>query len=59
MGLLMARPTKRSGSSIHVGTVTVAAWVPPGSDHAAAVAEQFRKLHNEAPGAWTNEVQDS
>jgi NAD(P)-dependent dehydrogenase (short-subunit alcohol dehydrogenase family) len=41
---------------IHVGTVTVAAWVSPGSDHAAAVAEHFWKLHNEQPGAWTNEV---
>jgi len=44
---------------IHVGTVTVAAWVSPGSDHAAAVAGHFWKLHNEKPGAWTNEVQYS
>jgi NAD(P)-dependent dehydrogenase (short-subunit alcohol dehydrogenase family) len=44
---------------IHVATVTVAAWVSPGSDHAAAVAEHFWKLHNETPGAWTNEVQYS
>ena len=44
---------------IHVGTVTVAAWVSPGSDHAAAVAEHFWKLHNEDPGAWTNEIQYS
>lgn len=42
---------------IHVGTVTVSAWVSPGSDHAAAVAEHFWKLHNEQPDAWTNEVQ--
>ena len=44
---------------IHVGTVTVTAWVSPGSDHATAVAEQFWKLHNEKPDAWTNEVQYS
>ncbi len=44
---------------IHVATVTVAAWVSPGSDHAAAVAEHFWKLHTEAPGAWTNEIQYS
>ena len=44
---------------IHVGTVTVTAWVSPGSDHATAVAEHFWKLHNEKPGSWTNEVQYS
>lgn len=32
---------------IHVATVTVTAWVSPGSDHATAVAEHFWKLHNE------------
>jgi NAD(P)-dependent dehydrogenase (short-subunit alcohol dehydrogenase family) len=42
---------------IHVGTVTVAAMVEPGSSHATAVAEHFWKLHNEKPGSWTNEVQ--
>ncbi|HYD15454.1 MAG TPA: SDR family NAD(P)-dependent oxidoreductase [Hyphomicrobium sp.] len=45
--------------NIHVATVTVAAWVSPGSDHAGAVAEHFWKLHNEKPGTWTNEVQYS
>lgn len=44
---------------IHIATVTVAAWVTPGSDHAAAVAEHFWKLHTENPGSWTNEVQYS
>jgi len=44
---------------IHVATVTVGAWVTPGSDHAKAVAEHFWQLHNEPPGAWTNEVQYS
>ncbi len=42
---------------IHVGTVTVAAMVEPGSAHATAVADHFWKLHNEKPGSWTNEVQ--
>lgn len=44
---------------IHVATVTVTAWVSPGSDHAKAVAEHFWQLHNEQPGAWTNEAQYS
>lgn len=42
-----------------MATVTVGAWVTPGSDHAKAVAEHFWQLHNEPPGAWTNEVQYS
>ncbi len=42
---------------IHVATVTVSAWVTPGSEHASAVADHFWKLHNEKPGSWTNEVQ--
>lgn len=44
---------------IHVATVTVAAMVEPGSEHATAVAEHFWKLHNEKPGTWTNEVRFS
>lgn len=42
---------------LHVATVTVAAFVTPGSDHATAVAEHFWQLHNEKPGSWTNEIQ--
>ncbi len=44
---------------IHVATVTVAAFIEPGSDHAKAVAEHFWKLHSEKPESWTNEVRYS
>lgn len=41
---------------IHVATVTVAAFVSPGSKDAEAVAEHFWQLHAQAKGAWTVEV---
>lgn len=41
---------------IHVATVTVAAFVDPGSKDAEAVAEQFWQLHSEPRAAWTVEA---
>lgn len=41
---------------IHVATVTVGAWVSPGDEHSAAVAENFWKVHSEMAGSWSNEV---
>jgi len=40
---------------IHVATVTVAAFVDPGSNAAQAVADQFWKLHKQQKGEWTVE----
>jgi NAD(P)-dependent dehydrogenase (short-subunit alcohol dehydrogenase family) len=37
---------------VHVATVTVSANVTPGSEHAAAVAEQFWQLHSQSPTTW-------
>ena len=42
--------------SIHVATVTVAAFVNPGSKDASAVAEHFWRLHSQPKGAWSPEV---
>jgi short-subunit dehydrogenase len=41
---------------IHVATVTVAAFVDPGSNAAQAVADQFWKLHSQQKGEWTVEA---
>ena len=41
---------------IHVATVTVATFVNPASEDAAAVAERFWQLHNQPKGAWTAEL---
>ncbi|SFV29701.1 SDR family NAD(P)-dependent oxidoreductase [Hyphomicrobium facile] len=41
---------------VHVATVTVAAFVNPGSKDAQAVAEEFWKLHSQPKGAWTVEA---
>lgn len=41
---------------VHVATVTVAAFVNPGSNAAAAVAEHFWTLHAQPKGAWTVEA---
>ncbi len=41
---------------IHVATVTVAAFVNPGSKDAAAVADHFWALHSQPEGSWTVEV---
>lgn len=40
---------------IHVATVTVAAFVDPGSDAASDVADMFWKLHSQPKDAWTVE----
>jgi NAD(P)-dependent dehydrogenase (short-subunit alcohol dehydrogenase family) len=40
---------------IHVATVTVAAFVDPGSNAAQAVADQFWKLHSQQKSEWTVE----
>lgn len=40
---------------IHVATVTVAAFVDPGSNAAQAVADQFWKLHRQQKDEWTVE----
>lgn len=42
---------------IHVATVTVAAFVSPGSKDANAVAEHFWQLHSQPNGSWTAEMQ--
>ena len=47
-------PFKEKG--VHVATVTVAAYVNPGSKDAQAVAEQFWQLHSQPNGTWTAEV---
>jgi len=41
---------------IHVATVTVATFVNPASEDAAAVAERFWQLHNQPKSAWTAEL---
>jgi len=41
---------------IHVATVTVAAFVDPGSADAQAVADRFWQLHSEPKGSWTVEA---
>lgn len=41
---------------IHVATVTVSAFVSPGSDDAEAVGELFWKLHNQPEDSWTVEA---
>ena len=41
---------------IHVATVTVAAFVSPGSNDAEAVAGHFWQLHSQPKGAWTVEA---
>jgi short-subunit dehydrogenase len=43
-------------NGIHVATVTVAAFVDPGSKDADAVAELFWQLHNQPKGSWTAET---
>lgn len=40
---------------VHVATVTVAAFVDPGSKDAEAVAELFWQLHSQPKGSWTVE----
>lgn len=40
---------------VHVATVTVAAFVDPGSKASEAVAEQFWQLHRQPKSAWTVE----
>jgi short-subunit dehydrogenase len=41
---------------IHVATVTVATFVDPGSEDAAAVAEKFWQLHTQPKASWTVET---
>jgi len=41
---------------IHVATVTVAAFVDPGSADAQAVADRFWQLHTQPKGSWTVEA---
>lgn len=41
---------------IHVATVTVAAFVDPGSADAQAVADRFWQLHSQPKGSWTVEA---
>jgi short-subunit dehydrogenase len=41
---------------VHVATVTVAAFVDPGSKDAEAIAEQFWQLHSQPKGSWTVET---
>lgn len=41
---------------VHVATVTVAAFVDPGSKDAEAVAELFWQLHSQPKGSWTAEA---
>lgn len=41
---------------IHVATVTVAAFVSPGSKDAEAVGERFWQLYNQPSGSWTAEA---
>ncbi|HPG88885.1 MAG TPA: SDR family NAD(P)-dependent oxidoreductase [Hyphomicrobium sp.] len=40
---------------VHVATVTVAAFIDPGSEAAQAVAEQFWQLYSQPKSAWTVE----
>jgi hypothetical protein len=42
---------------IHVASVTVSAFVSPGSKDADAVAEHFWQLHSQPNGSWTAETQ--
>lgn len=41
---------------VHIATVTVAAFIEPGSAEADAVADTFWQLHAQAPAAWTAEA---
>lgn len=41
---------------VHVATVTVAAFVDPGSKEAEAVAERFWQLHSQPKDVWTVET---
>lgn len=43
-------------TSVHVATVTVAAFIEPGSKEAAAVAEHFWQLHAQPQADWSAEV---
>ncbi|MCC7254029.1 SDR family NAD(P)-dependent oxidoreductase [Hyphomicrobium sp.] len=43
-------------NGIHVATVTVAAFVDPGSKDAEAVAELFWQLHSQPKDSWTVEA---
>jgi NAD(P)-dependent dehydrogenase (short-subunit alcohol dehydrogenase family) len=44
-------------SGVHVATVTVYGAVAPGTAFDPdEIAETYRKLHSEAPGAWTHEL---
>jgi hypothetical protein len=41
---------------VHIGTVTVNATVPPRSDIASGIADQFWALHTQDRPAWTAEL---
>ena len=41
---------------VHIATVTVAAFVNPGSNAAETVAEQFWQLHAQPKGSWSVEA---
>lgn len=43
-------------TGVHVATVTVAAFIEPGSKEAAAVAEHFWQLHAQPQADWSAEV---
>lgn len=41
---------------VHVATVTVAAFIDPGSKEANDVADRFWELHSQPKGTWTAEI---
>ncbi|GAB7543096.1 SDR family NAD(P)-dependent oxidoreductase [Cupriavidus sp. 8B] len=54
LALGLFEPSKARG--VHVATVTVAAFVKPGSEEAKGIAEAFWKLHSQPKESWVAEV---
>jgi NADP-dependent 3-hydroxy acid dehydrogenase YdfG len=54
LALGLFEPAKLQG--IHVATVTVAAWVQPGSKESTGIADAFWLLHDQPREAWSPET---
>lgn len=54
LALGLFEPAKADG--VHVGTVTVAAYVKPESEEARGIAEAFWTLHNQPAESWEAEI---
>jgi len=54
LALTLAQELEPQG--VHVATVTVAAWVQPGSETAHKIAQHFWELHGQARADWQSEI---